>query len=321
MGANSPLFPSLTQYGLGAGLKNEYVTVLPPATRVTYVRSTGVQSGDPQEIAQRLLPTLAAGLAECRSGMGDIVYVLPGHSESVTDATMLSALVAGTRIIGLGDLNRSDAPTFTWTATASQWAISVADVAISGLRLLMDGANGVVKAINITAPGCRISGNFMRWASGAALKATIAIEVGSTALNCVIAANEVQGTATHNVTDGIKVVGATVPSGLKILGNTIIASATAANGLIHVTVAALGIVIAGNILYNTHTSSSATVALDNVAMDGVLYENYSGVKDTGQTPATTGIVVGGAAVLAVCFQNFATDTKATSGALSPAVVT
>lgn len=318
MPANLPLFPALPFYGLNAGIKTEYGTLLPPASRVTYLRSTGQQSGDNPDVVARLTTTLAAALAECRSGMGDIVYVLPGHSEAVI-STSFSAAVAGTRILGLGDLNRDDAPTFSWGATTSQWAIAVKNIEISGLRLMMDGANGVVKAIAITASGCRIVGNYISLASGAALKATIGIEVGSAATDCTIAGNYVTGTATHNVTDGIKVVGATVPSRLSIVGNTMIASATAGNGLVHLTVAALNVLIQGNIIYNTHTASTACIAVDAVAADGVIADNYVGTKNNG-TATAQGIVFG-AGGLFVCFNNFSDDQPILSGILTPVAAT
>jgi hypothetical protein len=309
-------FPDMPRVNLGAGVKTDFALMLPPQARVAaYVRSTGPQNGDPPEIGTRILRTLAAGLKQCRAGMGDVVVVLPGHTENVTDATMLTNLVAGTRIIGLGSPRQDDAPVFRWTATAAQWAIAAKNVLISGLKLRLEGANGVVKAINITAPGVTLQGNVIEVASGATAKATIAVEVGSAALDCTIQGNYFYGTATHNVTDGIKVVGATVPSRLRIIGNEMQFSATAANGLIHVTVAALQLSFLNNILYNTHTSSSATIAVDNVAADGVFAGNCSGVMNNG-TVTAQGIVFAGTATVK-CFQNFTTDEPRVSGTLTP----
>ncbi len=311
-------FPDLPLYDLGAGIKTDFGTLLPPGTRITYVRSTGVQTGDPQSIAGRLLTTLNAACAECRSGMGDVIFVLPGHSENITGANALSNLVAGTRIIGLGSLNQSNAPTLTWTATASQIAVAVADVSISGLRLLMDGANGVVKALNVTAPGFRLTNNYMRWSSGASNLATIAIEVGSTATDCVIAGNYVTGVAAGVVTNGIIAVGATVPSRLQIIGNNFQVACAAATGMINVTVAALNVTIANNILSNITAASAAVITLANVATTGVISDNYMALLADGSPPVP---IVFGAAAVYKAFQNFCSDQANTSGFLRPVAAT
>lgn len=318
MPANLPLFPTLQAVAGSQGFRTEYGTFLPPATRVTYVRSTGVQSGDPQDIAARILPTLDAGLKECRSGLGDIVYVLPGHTETVT-STFLASLVAGTRIIGLGDINRDDAPTFTWSSAAATWAISVKNVYIQGLRLLMDNFNGVTAPINITAAGCTLNSNFMRWSSGASLKATTAITVGSAATDCFIGYNDIYGVAAGICTDGIKLLGATTPDRFKCIGNNFCAAATSANGLINVSVAALAIQIENNKICNLAATSIAGISFANVACTGSCSSNNITVFSTGAVSlGVTGITVGGVANLVGYFQNFTVNDPNKSGFLTPA---
>lgn len=320
MPANLPIFPDIPYRLLGAGVRDDTGIRLPGASRVTYVCNGTYANGalaTPQDIAGRCLPTLAAGLAECRSGAGDIVYVLPGHSETVT-STSFTGLVAGTRIIGVGDLNRDDAPTFTWSSAGATWPINVKNVQISGLRLLCDNFNGVTNALNITAPGCQLTGNAIRIAQGATLLATTVCTIGSTATDTVIANNRVTGDAAGLVTDCFKLVGATVPSRTVIANNTMIAAANVNNGLIHVTVAALDLHIHGNIIYNTGAASVACIALDNVALDGVASYNMLGVKSAAGAPAAEGIVSGGANVLLVAFENRCVTAKFTTGIVSPA---
>jgi len=48
------------------------------------------------------LSTLAAAVAKCVAGRGDIIYVLPGHAENISTADYLTNLKANTKIIGLG---------------------------------------------------------------------------------------------------------------------------------------------------------------------------------------------------------------------------
>jgi hypothetical protein len=311
-------FANLPFLGHGAGVSTDYGVLLPPGSRVAaYVRASAADYDD-ASIAKRRVTTLAAGLKQCRANKGDVVVVLPGHSESVTDNTMLTNLTAGTKVIGVG--HGSDMPTFRWTNTAGSWLVDDANCIFTGLRLRMEGANGITKGIVVTAADCVLKGCDIEVASGATAKAAIGIEIGSAAHRCWILSNVVRGTATHNMTDCIKVVGATPPSDVRICGNEMVASVTADNGLIHVTVAALGMRIVGNDLYNTHTSSTACIKLDDVAADGlVAYNTLATTVGTGTAPASAGIVLAGTSTLFRFFENYSTPTKNTSGIICPVV--
>ncbi len=300
------------------GVRTPYGILLPPGGKVAaYLRSTGPQTNDDQFIRNNLYGTLAAALKRVRSGLGDTILVLPGHSESVADATMLDNLVAGTKIIGVGQ--GSQMPVFRWTATGSQWVLNDANVTISGLRLRLEGANGVVKAILATAADISLTGCDIEVASGATAKATIALELGAGADRFYLGGNVFRGTATHNATDGVKIVAAV--NDIRIAGNEMVFSATAGNGLVHFTAAALGLKIRDNLIYNTHTASSVALLFDNVAADGFVMDNRVGCINTGAiTSGTVGIAFG-ANTLVLFFQNFAANDKGTSGVLKPAVDT
>ena len=309
----------MTRMDIGFGLQTPFGIVLPPGGRIAaYVRSAGVGDGDEWLEDAPLVQDLASALRYARANRGDAVVVLPGHSENVTDATMLDNLVAGTRIIGAGQ--GADMPSFRWTNTAGQWTVDQDNVTIQGLRLRLEGVNGVVKGINVTAADCAMFGNDIEVASGASNKATIAIEVGSAAHRFSLMGNRVRGTETHNVTDCIKVVGATPPRELYIARNRMIASATAANGLINITVAAKGVLIEENVIYNTHTSSTAGIAVANVAADGVICRNLVGVLNNG-TAASQGIVFTSTGSTIKCFENYTSDEARASGVLAPAAAT
>lgn len=319
-------FGDLPWLNSNIGYQTDYGVWSPPGSRVFYV-CNGSRTGDDSQFTARLVggggsnSTLANALSMCRAGMQDTIYILPGHSENVTDATMLTGLVAGTRVIGLGYPNRDDAPTFNFTATGSQWAVAAKNCLFAGLRLLMDGANGVVKAINVTASGTQFVNNWMRWSSGAANLATIALEVGSTATDFLFYGNTVRGVAAGVVTDGIKIVGATPPSGYRIEKNKMHAAVTSATGLINVTVAALNGYIGYNTIENMTASSIAAITFGNVACDGECEYNNITVKSTGAHVAnTTGITIG-AGCLVGFHQNFSVNDPLKSGLLIPAADT
>ena len=311
------LFPQVPQFSQGAAVGTPWGTMLAPATRVAaYVRSGGPADGDDELVRSMLVTSLKDALRHVRSGRGDTIVVLPGHSENVDDGTFMDNLVAGTRIIGAG--RGSSMPEIRWAAQAAQWAIAVDNVVLQGLRLRMEGANGVTKAMVVTGSDFLMQGCDIEVASGASNKAAIAIEVGSAAHRATIRGNRLRGTETHNVTDCIKVVGATPPSDLVVAGNMAVLSATAGNGIVNVTVASKRVVITGNLFYNTHTSSTACIAVGNVAADGVIAHNACATVNDG-TAANQGVVIGAAATVR-CFENYSSDEAGKSGVLAPAAV-
>lgn len=310
-----------------AGNASERGIYVSPGSRVILLCNSTSRTGDDPNYTSRIYGgtqgTLASAMSLCRANMGDTIFVLPGHSENVS-STALANLVAGTRVVGVttGFPNQSTAPTFTWNATGSTWAISVANCEFSGLRLLMDQANGVTAPINITASGTRLIGNYMSWSSGASLLATTAITVGSGATDTVIANNDIYGVAAGVCTDGIKLLGATVPSRTIIARNKMIAAATSANGLINVSVAALGLIIEANSIVNLAATSVAGISFANVGATGTCEDNRITVFSTGAVSAgVTGITVGGTNNLVGFFNNYTVNDVNKSGLLTPAVDT
>ena len=78
---NTSMPASLPMYGLGAGLRTQFGTILPPGGKVVaYVHSSGYAIGDDDDVRSMIFTTLNDGLKQCRSGKGDTVMVLPGHA-------------------------------------------------------------------------------------------------------------------------------------------------------------------------------------------------------------------------------------------------
>lgn len=310
--------PALPFYGGGAGLQTFFGTWIPPLSRVMFVRATGGTDQDGAEIRRRVVPTLAQGLAACRAGFQDTVFVLPGHTENVVDATMLTNLTASTRIIGVGW--GSTRPSFRWTATGSQWAISANDVQISGLLLRAEGANGVVKAIAVTGNDVAITDCDIEASSGAANLATILLEVGTGAVGGTrfsFQRNRVRGVAAGVCTNGI-LISAAAPN-IEISYNHLAFAAVSATGLINVNAAALDGRIMANTMANVTAASITAISFGAQASSGIMADCRIRVQSTGaQTPGTTGITTG-ATTLYSFDQNFITNDPRTNGViLSPA---
>lgn len=79
--------------------------------------------------------TIDQGINLCTANKGDIVWVLPGHAETITGASAIAADIAGISIIGLG--NGSLRPTITYgTNTTATTVVSAANVLIKNLRFV-----------------------------------------------------------------------------------------------------------------------------------------------------------------------------------------
>jgi hypothetical protein len=286
--------------------------VKPGGKVVRYVRSTGWVDSDPQDLYNMISTDLNSALAYCRSGYSDIVICLPGHTENLASADSLSNLVAGTRILGMGV--GSAQATLRWTATTSTVLLSKADVIIDGMYLKMEGA-AVVAPITVSGASCAITNCRIVWASGASNKATTAIEVTTGGDRFRFVGNEVEGTATHNVTNGLLV--SAVVDNLIITDNVMEASATAANGLIKVAGAATHIKILRNYIHNEHTSSTAAIAIADVASTGFIDKNVVWVENN-STVTGQGIVFAGTSSTKIkCGVNYACDEPGKSGLLTP----
>lgn len=132
--ATQPPFVSLHGRRLGLtpqGLMADGVLLGTPFVGDAIIRyvDSGV-AGASGESPAEAVSTLAAAIAMCTSGRGDIIVVMPGHAETVSAAGGIAINKASITIVGLGTGNSR--PTFTVdTANTATIAVSVADVSIS----------------------------------------------------------------------------------------------------------------------------------------------------------------------------------------------
>jgi len=99
----------------------------------------------------RVFPTLAAMIADANvvASRGDVVLVLPGHTETIVGAAGVAISVAGLSIIGLG--NGALRPTFTFTtAVAASFDVSGANTLIQNIRFVC-GVDNQTAINNVTA--------------------------------------------------------------------------------------------------------------------------------------------------------------------------
>jgi hypothetical protein len=79
------------------------------------------------------LTTIDAAINKCTASVGDVIYVMPGHAETIA-AAGIDVDVIGLSIIGLG--KGDNRPTITFNATTSDADIDADDIYISGLRFI-----------------------------------------------------------------------------------------------------------------------------------------------------------------------------------------
>lgn len=93
--------------------------------------------------------TLAYALATGGVAANDTVYLLPNHAEALAGAAGIACATVGVTIIGLG--NGASRPTFTWSAVASTWTVTAADVTLKNVRCTATAA--ATKMFSVTAAG------------------------------------------------------------------------------------------------------------------------------------------------------------------------
>lgn len=316
------LSSALPYYQSMPGIITPYGTLLKPGGRIAaYVRSTGAQDGEDHFAASgNLVSTLQAGLARCRSGAGDIVYVLPGHTESISTADFFTNLVAGTQIISAGRPGATNNPTFTWTAVGSTFLLDVADVTLMGLTFVTGGADNVTAPITVSAAGCAVVGCHIIAGTSSALESATVLTLASGATDCLVSGNRFSATGGAVTTACISIGAVARPV---VVGNRILTTqSSATTGAIAITAAATDVDIGWNRIYNA-VEDGVGIRLADVAATGIIYNNYFGGVDAGGTVANAlkAVSFAGSSHIVRMFENRASDEDSATGVIAPAAAT
>ena len=249
---------------LGGGVDLGSAVVIPPGGQVFYVRGDGtsvkVYDYDPPGLPDRLIASVAKALTYCTASRGDVVIVLPGHTESIAAADSWPVVV-GVKIIGLGSGTRR--PTITWTVAASTVLLSKAGVTIENMILNLEPGTGgvaVTAPITISAAGCTLRNNQILVQTDSANYATIGITTTAAADDLSIIGNEIYGiTGTStNPTTCIDFIGC---DRLKFCNNTVFAASNSTSvGVVRfATTANTSIVFDNNRIVNNKAASVTAV--------------------------------------------------------------
>lgn len=260
------------------------------------------------------LATVDQAINKCTAAKGDVIFVMPGHAETVT-ATSIALDVSGVSIIGLGTgLLR---PTFTYGAAAATITVSAA---------------------NCAWRNCHLIGNFDNVAAAFTLGAAKDFQLTQNTISDNTAAlhflSIVVTGSTDNDADGLTVIGNTwnamalapdafvsilaAENRVEIADNTV--SMLATNDVGHFLTLSTKIISNAKILRNTLNVTGSTGAAVGIFLTGsgststgvVAYNLVSSLDTTAEliTTAGTGLKF---------FENYYTGTADASGKLWPAV--
>lgn len=159
------------------------MVVSPNGGQVSYVGTAAQVAALGQvgeTIAARSFLNVNTALAQCASGRGDWIYLLPGYTESIATAAAWSSLAAtDVTVAGLGHgINR---PILTWTVAASTVLFNTANFRLLNCQLFLAGPNSAAGSLTVAAPitvsaaGCEISDCIIWWGFDATHIVTIGI--------------------------------------------------------------------------------------------------------------------------------------------------
>lgn len=269
-----------------------------PSGRVLYVNSNGGSqgSGDGTNINAPLAAiggtTGALARLSGRTNKGDVVYVLPGHTESVSAADYFSdtGAASGFSIIGLG--SGAQRPTLTWTAAAATWLLDTAGVEIANIVMNMAGPSGTT-AITVAAPitvsgaGCRIVNCYIVWGIDADQIVGIGITTTAAADDFEFVNNVcISAVAAAPTTTFMQLVGA---DRCRLVANYIegATSGTTVGVVRGLTTASTNMFVAGN--YMSNLLASSTIAFSPLAASTGQFIGNNFFVNSGILPITASI--------------------------------
>lgn len=253
----------------------------------------------------------------CVASRGDIVFVLPGHAETITDAATITLATAGVAVVGLG--GGSLRPTITYaTNTTANIPVTAANVSVQNLLMLSTVASC---ASGFTTTGTALAPNFamdniefrdtsstLNFLAGYTTNTTTASQDGFSMTNCRFWST---GTGTRTAfINGVNIAGLTLVGNYGASLQTTVAMLMTAAAT-----SSTGCNISYNRFEGAHTSSTLACGISGTgtAWNGVAHDNYFFSLASG-----TGIWIPTTTKLAL-FQNYSciAGAYATQGALNP----
>lgn len=283
---------------------------------IFYLDSVNGNSANDGTRSDKAVVTLVAAVALCTASHGDVILIMPGHTESISSATALSLNIAGITVIGLsiGSLR----PIFTLdTAATATINVTAANIAIENCVFVANFADVAAAFTTTTAKNFQLRNCEFRDTSSI--------------LNFVTL---VDTNTTTNDTDGLTILDSTW-FGLTATANSTVIKMDGTNTRLNVqrnyfahaatTAAGFMIIATGKVVTNARISNNTfnLVGASNLTTGTLITTNgstNSGVISSNfifELDATSEILVTASSGF-VFFDNKSSATADTSGYLLPA---
>lgn len=294
------------------GAISKVLPLMAPNAKVFFVGATTLPSyqdyiddfGPDKQGANRTFATLAAALADANvvDARGDVILVLPGHTESIASAGALTVSKSGVSVVGLG--NGDARPTLTFnTATTATAVISAANVSFQNVIFDLTGIDAVASPINVQAAGVTFDG--CKFINATALaQSTLGIVTTAAGTKLTVKNSMFVGTSDAGTTSVIRIVGG---ADHVFDNNTFHGAYGSGVGAIeNTTTAATNVVIKNNTINNLTASSTKAVTVLS-GTTGFIANNRMQIL-SGTAPIT-------AAAMSWAGGNYYAATIATAGTL------
>lgn len=209
--------------------------------------------------------TLDYAVSQCTASNGDVIYLMPGHAETISTAALSPTLdVIGVKVIGLGE--GAMRPTFTLTHVDANLIVSAASCSIKNVLFLV-GVDSVVEVVDVNADDFTLE--YCEIREGSALQCLTAVDINGG--------------------------GANAADRCVVRGNKIVSEAAGAVNAIEIGAVQDGLVIEGNWISGDY--SDAAVASGSVCTNMLIKDNHIRNVNAGDwaielTAAATGMCVG-----------------------------
>lgn len=249
---------------------------------VFFVKSGHAQGGDANGFGQtpdNPFLTIDYAIGQCTADNGDVIIVLPGHTETVTAAAGVAVDVAGITLLGVGHGRQRPKVNFT-TATTATFAVSAARCRIANL-VFTCSIDAQAAMIAVTAADCLIADCEIQMAD-ATYQAVIGVSSTAAADRLRVTRCFIHGITDANQAAGIQMVGG---DAIRITDNTIIGSFAAIGCIYNPTTAATALEISRNILQNLSADADNVCINVHASTTGTLADNrISHIDSTSPAP-------------------------------------
>jgi len=279
------------------------------STSVITKKGVGGVSGAPGTY-NRPVATINQALDLCVASRGDIIFVMPGYTETIIAAAGGFVLdVAGVAVVGLGAGALKPTITFT-TAASADVNITADDCSLTNFRFVSGIANLTnvldVTGADFTVDACEFMGSVATTACLTSITSSNAA-FGLTVKNCVFNNDSsIVGTAMTDVAvQAISFDG----DNTTIVDNRIL-GLYSVTGILNVTTVAEGTVIARNSIFNESAAAAGGISL-KASTAGLVYDNNIFVLETS---AVAGLLINSDCF---CFENYAGNVVTESALIVP----